>query len=336
MLDADIRGFFDNLDKSWLIKFVEHRVADPRILRLIQKWLNAGVMEEGEMVGTRRQASPQGSVVSPLLANIYLHYAFDLWGEKCGARSGHTARWWSSATRTTSSWDSSIKTDADRFLENLQERLAMFGLELHPDKTRRIEFGRFAEENRRRRGEGKPERSISWLTHISGKNSLGRFTVRRKTIRKRIRAKLGALSRSSTSECTIPCARPANGSNRSCKATSTTTRYRETSPASPYSGTGYWCYGGISFAAAARHVRSPDAYARLGRPMVSSTASAPSLPRGSLCRQSSAIRTGCANDLPFGSEEGVASNHDPYSDLIVPIALIVITAKKSAEVHSEA
>src|ERR1700758_1563013 len=101
------------------------------------------------------------------------------------------------------------QTDADRFLENLRKRLAQFGLELHPDKTRRIEFGRFAEENRRRRGEGKPETfDFLGLTHISRKNSLGRFAVRRKTIRKRIRAKLGRISRSSASECTIPCPKP--------------------------------------------------------------------------------------------------------------------------------
>jgi group II intron reverse transcriptase/maturase len=189
VLDADIRGFFDNLDKSWLIKFVEHRVADPRILRLIQKWLNAGVMEEGEWSDTKT-GSPQGSVISPLLANIYLHYAFDLWvnvWRKKWAR-GEVA-----VIRYADDVISGFQhqADADRFLQNLRERLGKFGLELHPDKTRRIEFGRFAEQNRRRRGEDKPETfDFLGLTHISGKNRLGRFTVRRKTIRKRMRAKL--------------------------------------------------------------------------------------------------------------------------------------------------
>jgi group II intron reverse transcriptase/maturase len=189
MLDADIRGFFDNLDKSWLIKFVEHRVADPRILRLIQKWLNAGVMEEGKWSDTKT-GSPQGSVISPLLANIYLHYAFDLW------MNVWRKKWAHGEVVVIRYADDIIlgfqhQADADRFLENLQERLGMFGLELHPDKTRRIEFGRFAEENRRRRGEGKPETfDFLGFTHISGKNRLGRFTVRRKTIRKRMRAKL--------------------------------------------------------------------------------------------------------------------------------------------------
>src|SRR6202165_298965 len=189
VLDADIRGFFDNLDKGWLIKFVEYRVADPRILRLIQKWLNAGMMEEGTWSDTKT-GSPQGSVISPLLANIYLHYAFDLWVNVWRKKWAH------GEVAVIRYADDIIlgfqhQADADRFLENLRERLGMFGLELHPDKTRRIEFGRFAEENRRRRGEGKPETfDFLGFTHISGENRLGRFTVRRTTIRKRMRAKL--------------------------------------------------------------------------------------------------------------------------------------------------
>src|ERR1700723_4033081 len=155
VLDADIRGFFDNLDKAWMIRFVEHRVADPRILRLIRKWLNAGVMEEGEWSNTKT-GSPQGSVISPLLANLYLHYAFDLWVNVWRKKWAH------GEVAVVRYADDIIlgfqyQTDADRFLENLRERLGMFGLELHPDKTRRIEFGRFAEQNRKRRGEGKPE-----------------------------------------------------------------------------------------------------------------------------------------------------------------------------------
>jgi RNA-directed DNA polymerase len=189
ILDADIRGFFDNLDKSWLIKFVEHRVADPRILRLIQKWLKAGVMEEGEW-SEPKTGSPQGSVISPLLANIYLHYAFDLWvnvwRQKWARGEVVVIRY---ADDTIAGFQ--YQTDADCFLENLRERLAMFGLELHPDKTRRIEFGRFAEENRKRRGEGKPETfDFLGFKHISGKNRLGQFAVRRLTVRKRMRSKL--------------------------------------------------------------------------------------------------------------------------------------------------
>jgi group II intron reverse transcriptase/maturase len=189
ILDADIRGFFDNLDKSWMIRFMEHRVADPRILRLIRKWLKAGVMEEGKW-SEPKTGTPQGSVISPWLANVYLHYAFDLWVDVWRKK-------WAQGEVVVVRYADDIilgfqyRTDADRFLENLRERLAMFGLELHPDKTRRIEFGRFAEENRKRRGEGKPETfDFLGFTHMSGKNSLGRFTVRRKTIRKRMRAKL--------------------------------------------------------------------------------------------------------------------------------------------------
>ena len=189
VLDADIRGFFDNLDKSWLIKFVEHRVADPRIIRLIQKWLNAGVMEEGEWSDTKT-GSPQGSVISPLLANIYLHYALDLW---VNAWRKKWARGEVVVIRYADDVISGFQhqADADRFLLNLRERLGKVGLELHPDKTRRIEFGRFAEQNRKRRGNDKPETfDFLGFTHISGKNRLGLFTVRRKTIRKRMRAKL--------------------------------------------------------------------------------------------------------------------------------------------------
>jgi len=189
VLDADIRGFFDNLDKSWLIKFVEHRVADPRILRLIQKWPNAGVLEEGKWSETKT-GTPQGSVISPMLANIYLHYVFDLWVDvwraKCAQGDVVVVRY---ADDTVLGFQH--QAEADRFLENLRERLGKFGLELHPDKTRRIEFGRFAEQRREQRGEGKPETfDFLGFTHISGKDRNGKFTVRRETIGRRMRAKL--------------------------------------------------------------------------------------------------------------------------------------------------
>jgi group II intron reverse transcriptase/maturase len=189
VLDADIRGFFDNLDKSWLIKFVEHRVADPRILWLIQKWLNAGVMEEGKWSETKT-GTPQGSVISPTLANIYLHYVFDLWVDvwrkKYTQGDVIVVRY---ADDTVLGFQ--YQAEADRFLEDLRERLKKFGLELHPDKTRRIQFGRTAEQNRKRKGEGKPETfDFLGFTHISGKDRNGNFTVKRRTIRKRMRAKL--------------------------------------------------------------------------------------------------------------------------------------------------
>jgi len=246
-------------------------------------------------------------VVAPLLANIYLHYAFDLWVNVWREKWAH------GEVVVVRLADDIIlgfqhQAEADRFLENLQERLGMFGLELHPEKTRRIEFGRFAEENRRRRGEGKPETfDFLGFTHISGKNRLGRFTVRRKTIRKRMRAKLRDIKQQIRKRMHDP--------------------VRQTGPWLKSIVQGHFNYyavpgnldslgvfrGSVNGAVVARP--SPpqpetsdllDAYARLGRPMVSSTASAPSLPRGPLCRQSSAIRTGCANEPPSGSVRGVS------------------------------
>jgi len=189
VLDADIRGFFDAISHAWMLKFVQHRVADRRILRLIQKWLKAGVMEEGEWSETER-GTPQGAVISPLLANIYLHYVFDLWvnaWRKKHARGDVIVVRY--ADDTVLGFQDA--EEADRFLEDFRERLGKFGLELHPEKTRRIEFGRYAELNRKQRGEGKPETfDFLGFTHISGKNSKGYFTVKRRTIRKRLRAKL--------------------------------------------------------------------------------------------------------------------------------------------------
>jgi RNA-directed DNA polymerase len=142
VLDADIQGFFDNLDKAWMIKFVEHRVADRRILRLIQKWLKAGVMEDGKWSDTET-GTPQGSVISPVLPNIYLHYVFDLWvnvwRKKC-ARGEVIVLRYADDIVLGFQWE----TDADRFRKSLEERLGKFRLELHPEKTRRIEFGRYA------------------------------------------------------------------------------------------------------------------------------------------------------------------------------------------------
>jgi group II intron reverse transcriptase/maturase len=189
VLDCDIMGFFDNLSHDWLLKFVQHRVADRRILRLIQKWLKAGVVEEGQWKNTE-MGTPQGSVVSPLLANIYLHYVFDLWVDAWRKKYAQ------GEVIVVRYADDNVlgfqhRADADRLLEAFRERLRKFGLELHPDKTRRIEFGRFAEQDRRRRGEGKPETfDFLGFTHISGKDRNGDFAVKRKTVGKRMRAKL--------------------------------------------------------------------------------------------------------------------------------------------------
>jgi group II intron reverse transcriptase/maturase len=189
ILDADIRGFFDNMDHEWTMKFVEHRVADNRVLRLMRKWLKAGVSEDGEWSETK-VGTPQGAVVSPLLANVYLHHVFDLWAEvwreKVAQGDMIVVRY---ADDLVVGFES--RADAERFLEEFKKRLAKFGLEVHPEKTRLIEFGRFAAANRKRRGEGKPETfTFLGFTHYCGTNSKGHFVVWRRTAAKRMRAKL--------------------------------------------------------------------------------------------------------------------------------------------------
>ena len=189
VLDADIREFFTSLDHRWLAEFLEHRIADQRVLRLIRKWLSAGVIENGTWTAYE-EGAPQGASASPLLANVYLHYVFDLW-----------AQWW---RRRYAHGDVIIvrfaddfvvgfeyQEDARRFLDDLRERFAKFGLELHPDKTRLIEFGRYAARARAARGVGKPETfDFLGFTHIRGKTKTGRFWLKRKTISTRMRAKL--------------------------------------------------------------------------------------------------------------------------------------------------
>jgi group II intron reverse transcriptase/maturase len=191
ILDADIRGFFDNMSHEWTEKFVQHRVADPRIQRLIHKWLKAGVSEEGEWSETKI-GTPQGAVISPLLANIYLHYVFDQWIDAWRKR---LAKGEVVVVRYADDLVLGFEhcEDAERFLDAFRERLAKFGLELHPDKTRLIEFGRYAETNRKKRGDGKPETfDFLGFTHYCGTKKC-RFVVWRKTAGKRMRAKLQQL-----------------------------------------------------------------------------------------------------------------------------------------------
>jgi len=193
VLDADIRDFFGQLDRSWLRRFLGHRIADKRVLRLVDKWLAAGVIEDGEWSATE-QGSPQGASVSPLLANVYLHYVLDLWADWWRRRHAHgdviIVRW---ADDFIVGFEH--EQDARRFLDELRERLARFGLELHPDKTRLIEFGRYAAERRRTRGLGKPETfNFLGFTHICAKSRNGRFWLKRITVSKRMRAKLKAVN----------------------------------------------------------------------------------------------------------------------------------------------
>jgi group II intron reverse transcriptase/maturase len=189
ILDADIRSFFDEINQQWLIRFIEHRIGDRRIIRLIQKWLKAGVMENG-VVTVSDRGTGQGAVISPLLANIYLHYVLDLW----------TVRW----RRREATGDMIFvryaddfivgfqhESDVRRFLDEMRERLRKFALSLHPEKTRLIEFGRFAAERRQRRGLGKPETfNFLGFTFICGKTRAGKFQIKRKTRRDRLQAKL--------------------------------------------------------------------------------------------------------------------------------------------------
>jgi len=189
VLDADIRGFFDAINHEWLLKFIEHRIADKRVLRHIKKWLKAGVLEDGRLEQVE-EGTPQGSSISPLLANIYLHYAFDLWADQWRRQQ---ARGNVIIVRYADDFvvGFQYREDGERFLRELHDRLRKFNLELHGEKTRLIEFGRHAPENRKRRGERKPETfDFLGFTHICGKTVRGAFTVIRRPISKRMRAKL--------------------------------------------------------------------------------------------------------------------------------------------------
>lgn len=192
VLDADIRGFYDAIDHECLVKFLERRIADKRVIRLVQKWLNAGVMEDGEWHPSE-EGTPQGGSISPLLANIYLHYAFDLWANDWRGSPGR-----GEVILIRYADDIVVgfqhRTDAEQFLADFREQLARVHLELHPAKTRLIEFGRFAAKNRERRGEGRPEPfNFLGFTHICGTTQRGSFTVVRQTMSTRLRGKLREL-----------------------------------------------------------------------------------------------------------------------------------------------
>jgi RNA-directed DNA polymerase len=189
VLDADISDFFTRLDQGWLEKFLEHRIADKRVLRLIQKWLRAGVIQDGEWSATEA-GTAQGASVSPLLANVFLHYVFDLWADQWRRRN---ARGDVILVRYADDYVAGFehREDAERFLADLRDRFAQFDLELHPDKTRLIEFGRFAARDRASRGDQKPETfDFLGFTHICAKTRRGRFKLSRVTSKKKMRAKL--------------------------------------------------------------------------------------------------------------------------------------------------
>ena len=190
VLDLDIRAFFDTNDHAWMLQFVEHRMGDKRIVRLLRKWLKAGVLEQGRWSETE-QGTPQGSVISPILANLYLHHVLDLWvnhwRQKKATGEVMIVRYADDAVMGFQN-----RADAERFLVECRERLSRFGLELHPEKTRLIEFGMYAAERRNKRGEGKPETfDFLGFTHFCGTNhKTKQFEIHRKTIRKRMTTKL--------------------------------------------------------------------------------------------------------------------------------------------------
>src|ERR1700686_203964 len=192
IVDADIAGFFDAGSHEGLIRFFEHRVGDGRILRLIRKWLKAGVMEDGNLVPTEA-GTPQGAVISPLLANIYLHYAFDLWAD-------HWRKHFAKGQVIVVRYADDIvmgfqhEREAKRFMEDMRQRLEKFALSLHPEKTRLIDFGRFAAKDRESRGLGKPETfNFLGFTHICSRSRRGAFQLKRQTRRDRMRARLRAI-----------------------------------------------------------------------------------------------------------------------------------------------
>jgi RNA-directed DNA polymerase len=189
ILDADIKGFFDNISHEWMMRFAEHRIGDRRVLRLIRKWLKAGVVEDGIRQPVMK-GTPQGAVISPLLANVYLHYVYDLWADQWRRRHAHgtmiVVRY---ADDTVVGFEH--RADAERFLADLRIRMAEFDLELHPDKTRLIEFGRHAASDRAERGDGKPETfNFLGFTHICSRSRRGGFQLARHTRRDRKQAKL--------------------------------------------------------------------------------------------------------------------------------------------------
>jgi group II intron reverse transcriptase/maturase len=190
VLDLDVRSFFDKVDHDWMIRFVEHRIGDRRIVRLIQKWLKAGVLEQGRWIETK-EGTPQGAVISPILANLYLHYVLDLWVQQWRRKKARgdviVVRYADDAVLGFQ-----YRDDAIRFLSELKERVGKFGLELHPEKTRLIAFGRYTAQRRKKRGEGRPETfNFLGFTHYCGTNrKTGYFELLRKTIGKRMTAKL--------------------------------------------------------------------------------------------------------------------------------------------------
>jgi len=234
ILDADLRDFFTKLDQAWLMKFLEHRIADRRVLRLIRKWLKAGVIEDGSW-SEMPEGTPQGGSASPLLANVYLHYVLDRWARTWRNRQARgdmiIVRW---ADDFVVGFEH--QGDAKQFLWDLRERFAKFSLELNADKTRLVQFGRFAAQNRAERGLGKPETfDFLGFTHICGKGRSGQFWLRRITIKKRMRAKLHEVNDLLKRRRHSPSPSRANGWQACCVGITPTTPCQATSGRSQHS-----------------------------------------------------------------------------------------------------
>ena len=245
VLDADIRDFFTRLDQGWLERFLEHRIADKRVLRLIGKWLRAGVIEDGEWSETL-EGTAQGASVSPLLANVYLHYVFDLWADQW--RRQH-ARGDMIVVRFADDYVAGFehRDDAERFLADLRERLAEFTLELAEEKTRLIEFGRFAAENRSSRGLRSRKRSSFWASRTSAQRPGTDGSSSNASRARRSCERSWTQSRTSCSDaCTSRSPNKVAGSPESCKGTTTTTQCPTTAGRSTRSGTGSCGTGVVS------------------------------------------------------------------------------------------
>ena len=243
ILNADMRSFFDRIDQQWLIWFLEHRIGDERILRLIRKWLKAGVLDDGAW-SVAENGTPQGAVVSPLLANVYLHYVFDLWAEQWRPREAK------GKTIFVRYADDLIvgfehEVDARCFRDAMRERFERFGLELHGDKTRLLEFGRYAAERRQRRGQGRPETfRFLGFTFICGHKPSGGFQL----CDALVATECGPAFRKSKplydGICTRPWANKVAGCAKSCRAITPTTRCRPTLARWRSSGSGLQQFGG--------------------------------------------------------------------------------------------
>ena len=255
ILDADIEKFFNSVSQDWLVRFVEHRVGDKRIVRLIQKGLKAGVLEDG-VVTTSDRGTGQGSVISPLLANIYLHYVFDLWAD-CWRRREATGDMIIVRYADDIIVGFEHESDARRFWDAMRERLGKFALSLHPEKTRLIEFGRHAAANRERRGMGKPETfNFLGFTFICGKSRKGLFQIKRKPRADRMRAKLKEVKEGLRQRMHRTIADKGDGWGRSSRVTSTTSPCRPTTARSAPSATGSTS-GDARFGGVAKRIARP-------------------------------------------------------------------------------